>query len=131
MKRIRPHHLLCMHGFIGKGYSDAFAENMKKTIDTIRVDQSLRITFSADDICAACPHLEASGRCDTAEKVAALDANTAGLLGLEEREYETQALASEMKRLVTPGAFETICRECSWFARGICGETIQKRLAKY
>lgn len=46
MLKIRPHHILCMKAYIGKGYSQKFNENMEKIIKTLKENQSkININF--------------------------------------------------------------------------------------
>ncbi|MDI6644316.1 MAG: DUF1284 domain-containing protein [Methanobacteriaceae archaeon] len=56
--KIRAHHLLCIQGFQGYGYSREFEENMWQIIDNLNAtDLSyVKITSECDDICYKCPH---------------------------------------------------------------------------
>lgn len=47
--KLRAHHLLCMRFFEGRGYSEAFVQNMAQVLKAERCV----ITDGADDICAA------------------------------------------------------------------------------
>lgn len=62
--RLRPHHLLCVQGYRGKGYDAAFCANMARIARALDRDPTLPVivTEGPDDICAACPHLK-DGRC--------------------------------------------------------------------
>lgn len=54
---IRPHHMLCLQFFEGKGYSEEFVENMmriKNELDQNNPEVSLVI--GADMICENCPN---------------------------------------------------------------------------
>lgn len=51
--RLRPHHLLCMLTYIGKGYSQAFVDNYSRIIDELNTgDKTIELINGADDICA-------------------------------------------------------------------------------
>jgi len=51
--RLRPHHLLCMLTFAGKGYSPDFIANFDRiTAQIASGTQTIEITFAPDDICA-------------------------------------------------------------------------------
>lgn len=51
--RIRPHHLLCMLTFAGKGYSPEFIANFDRIAHLIASgDQTVEIVLGPDDICA-------------------------------------------------------------------------------
>jgi hypothetical protein len=52
--RLRPHHLLCMLTFAGKGYTPAFVANFEQVVDRIATgDEAIEIVEGPDDICAA------------------------------------------------------------------------------
>ena len=61
---LRGHHLLCLKGFQGYGYSEEFTENMIE-INTKRKSEGMTIhlTNSPDDICKSCPNLK-NGLCE-------------------------------------------------------------------
>ncbi len=61
---IRPHHLLCILGFRGLGYSEKFVSNMEEVAKKLRSDFTSFITLvlECDAICAACPH-NVEGKC--------------------------------------------------------------------
>ncbi|HML06009.1 MAG TPA: DUF1284 domain-containing protein [Methanobacterium sp.] len=56
--KIRAHHLLCMQGFQGYGYSEEFSQNMSKIIQNLKSnkEQKIEITVDLDVICKCCPH---------------------------------------------------------------------------
>ena len=56
---LRGHHLLCLKGFQGYGYSESFTENMIK-VNAQRKSENTKVqlTNSPDDICRACPNLK-------------------------------------------------------------------------
>ena len=55
---IRAHHLLCMQGFQGYGYDQAFVDNFKKVLEVLKDDPYSEITIvdEVDIICACCPN---------------------------------------------------------------------------
>jgi hypothetical protein len=124
MINIRPHHILCMHGFAGKGYSEIFIENMKNVIESIRKENQLLIVFSRDDICKKCPNLQAEKDCTTPEMVNKLDAVTAIEFELEEKAYTYTEIVEILKKKNVANIIEKICVECGWYESGICKETM-------
>lgn len=52
---LRAHHGLCLHFFQGKGYSEAFVENMARKKAMLEENPLVRLTDQADEICRACP----------------------------------------------------------------------------
>ena len=65
---LRGHHLLCLKGFQGYGYSEDFTKNMTE-INYLRKQNSttISITNSPDDICKSCPNLK-KGICENIEQ---------------------------------------------------------------
>ena len=65
---LRGHHLLCLKGFQGYGYSEYFTKNMTE-INYLRKQNSttISITNSPDDICKSCPNLK-KGICENIEQ---------------------------------------------------------------
>lgn len=50
--RLRPHHLLCMLTFIGKGYTEAFTENYVRIAARLSEGEDILMVEGPDDICA-------------------------------------------------------------------------------
>lgn len=56
--RIRAHHLLCIPGFQGYGYSSDFIIHMEKIISFLKSNPNadLQIVDNTDELCSRCPH---------------------------------------------------------------------------
>jgi hypothetical protein len=51
--RLRPHHLLCMLTFAGKGYTPAFVANFEQVASRIAAgNEAIQIVDGPDDICS-------------------------------------------------------------------------------
>lgn len=50
--RLRPHHLLCLLTYVGKGYSPAFTANYDVIAGRISQGEDILIVDGPDDICA-------------------------------------------------------------------------------
>lgn len=50
--RLRPHHLLCLLTYVGRGYSNAFIENYDKIAKRLSDGEDILIVAGPDDICA-------------------------------------------------------------------------------
>lgn len=50
--RLRPHHLLCMLTFVGKGYTEAFTENYIRIAARLSKGEDILVVEGPDDICA-------------------------------------------------------------------------------
>ena len=58
---LRAHNLLCIQGFVGKGYSPEFVANMTRVIESLGNDAPVTVTASPDVLCSACPNLTDAG----------------------------------------------------------------------
>ena len=50
--RLRPHHLLCILTYVGKGYSPAFTVNMTRIAERLTSGEMIEIVEGPDDICS-------------------------------------------------------------------------------
>jgi hypothetical protein len=50
--RLRPHHLLCMLTFVGKGYTAAFTENYIRIAARLSAGEDILVVEGPDDVCA-------------------------------------------------------------------------------
>jgi len=126
--RIRPHHLLCVSFFRGKGYSAEFVENMERVAESLNGENPvITLKSSTDVICRFCPH-NSEGLCDSEEKVARFDAAVLRLTGLNEGVRLNWSDAAKLVRsdIIDAGRLNEVCRDCGWY--GICREFIEKNL---
>lgn len=118
---IRAHHLLCMQGYQGYGYSPSFVENMTRVIADICSDPDceVQVTSECDAFCSSCPHAK-DGLCqkqpDSADKVKDLDLRVLRKLGLEERTTlgAAEALSLVNARLRKASNVQDLCGNCGW-----------------
>ena len=124
---IRGHHLLCMLGFEGLGYSPAFIRNLEEIIRLLSEsdDTSVFLTTSCDAICDACPHQD-GGACakpgGEAAKAAAWDdavlekiAMPPGTLTTVREVYKQVA-----QRVAEDDIGTSLCADCQWLDLGCC-----------
>lgn len=123
--RYRPHHFLCSLGFQGKGYSDAFTENMARIVmGRLRApagaSEVIEVAAATDDICAPCPKRRGT-LCKSQPKIDALDAAHARALRLNPGDRLTWGEAQDRIRAhVPPGSLGTLCAGCEWQPFGLC-----------
>lgn len=130
--KIRSHHLLCVLGFSGLGYSQKFIATMEEVAKRMRFNPTFPITVVAecDIICASCPHNK-ENKClketESELKVKTRDLELLLRLGLE---AGTQILADEaLMRIKERLSFEDmaeICRDCEWLELGYCVQGLEK-----
>lgn len=128
MIKIRPHHLLCMNLFSGKGYSDEFVYNMGRIIDRLSSGRALNITLVSgnDEICARCPNLAADGICRLGDgDVLRRDRDVLAILSLQDGGvYPYGDIIGKIKRSITRETFNACCVSCRWHKSGLCSYDI-------
>ncbi|MBM7650136.1 hypothetical protein JOC78_003120 [Bacillus ectoiniformans] len=132
-KIIRGHHLLCVHGFEGMGYSSEFIQTMTSIVNDIRNNEKdffIKVTASIDEACLSCPNRR-EAICNAAEgsqdHVVTLDQNVISHLGLIEGEsYRKSFLVEQTAKNVEPDDLDRLCENCSWLQSGVCKEGIRK-----
>ncbi|MCX8045624.1 MAG: DUF1284 domain-containing protein [Anoxybacillus gonensis] len=133
MRTLRGHHLLCVHGFQGMGYSESFVEKMSEIVAFMRdehTDGPIRVIAALDEACYACPH-HGVDRCEadaeSNDHVLAMDRRVLNHLQLEENGvYMKSTLIERTKRAVEPDDLDVLCAGCSWLSYGVCKEGIRK-----
>lgn len=120
--KIRPHHLLCIGNYIGKGYSRDFEKNMEQIIGRLKSGEEFVLCGSADDICSACP-FNNGGTCKTAEKVERYDSYVLNALGLGYgKKYGYAPLA---KAISAADVFKDACGDCEW--NQLCRDVMENK----
>ncbi len=123
MLNLRAHHLFCIQGYLGNGYSEKFTENMDEIVDKLKDNPSitLKAINKVDDICKCCPNKLENNLCESEEKVNNLDLKVLKFLKIEpNREYVYEELVKYIKENLTYDTFYDICKNCGWFTMGYC-----------
>ena len=119
----RPHHILCVQNYVGRGYSQEFTHHMDMIVEELARDPEITIHEGCDDICKACPH-NTDNTCRSLDKVDRMDAQVIKACWLDHNEkynwMDLKALARE--RVFDTGRFDDICRDCQWY--DICKEKL-------
>ena len=116
--RLRPHHMICLQHYAGRGYDDAFAAHMDGIARRLGAGGILvELTDGDDDVCAKCPNL-VGGLCLSQEKVDRLDARWLEASGLRigNRLSWEEVCRVTAPLLASPALFRRICGECVWFS---------------
>lgn len=135
---LRGHHLLCVHGFRGMGYSPEFVDRMAEIVKEVRnvnMDPSIKVVAAFDDACMACPH-RGNTRCEanegSHEHVLSMDEKVIRHLGLEkDKSYSKSLLVELTAAKVNPDDLDYLCEGCSWLSYGLCKEGMANLKAKY
>jgi len=120
--RLRPHHLLCLLTYAGKGYSPAFTANYDVIAGRISQGDEILIVDGPDDVCAPLlgdsePHCWRDSVTER-DKLAARD--LCGLLNAPIKAGARMRLAPEVLRRMRAAFGEnrvrTACLGCQWSA---------------
>lgn len=125
IETLRPHHALCVLFFEGKGYSQAFIENMAAFVAD--PSQLLRVAGGCDALCRACPN-NVNDQCVDEAKVSLFDQRTVNLCSEAFQVDQPQSL-SELCQIVFESILQQdllaeVCGECEWAA--LCHEKWQQ-----
>ncbi len=116
--KIRAHHLLCIQGFQGLGYSKEFVENMNNVIEFLKSspDQKIQITADCDVLCAYCPH-NIQGKCvqssDSNKNVMQMDFDVLKTIDLDlDTTIKAIDAFQHVKKNINSVNIYKICRSC-------------------
>ncbi len=138
--RIRAHHLLCLQGFQGFGYSEEFIAQMRRVHRLLRMkpDTDIQVLIGADILCEHCPH-HYRGRCtiddpedqpietDTPDQAVLKDRRTLSWLELENESVQLWGqVVYKVGRLVDSTAMNALCRECKWREEDYCANALDE-----
>ncbi|KRE53654.1 DUF1284 domain-containing protein [Paenibacillus sp. Soil522] len=122
--RLRGHHLLCLLGYRGMGYSADFCVNMTAIYETLRTnpETEVEIITGPDDVCRAYPQ-DKSNHCEGT--VYGLDEAVLKKLGLKVNERSSwQSLCSRVAETMVPEDISHLCQTCPWEKYGVCADGV-------
>jgi TolA-binding protein len=126
--QLRIHHLMCVHGFKGKGYSPTFVSNFWKVIDRLGNDKATveLVAGTEDEICKPCPN-NLGTTCTEETRIQKLDQAYAKTLSVKSGDTMTWTAAkTRIAEKVSDDAFESNCEPCAWKRLGYCKEALAK-----
>ena len=114
---LRGHHLLCLKGFQGYGYSEDFTENMIEVNNQRKSENTtVCLTDSPDDICRACPNLK-NGLCEDElhnNIIVSMDNEVLKKFDAS-KEYDAIELFEKIDKIFnTKDSVSEICFNCMW-----------------
>lgn len=133
MIKLRPHHLLCIHSFQGKGYNGAFVDNMAAIVDKIKNNPEIIIEVceTTDDICQKCPSIQADDVCEFGDKVKKLDDSVLQPFNVPVGVASYNTLRAILQKETTLPTLMATCAGCEWRDHMNCPSTIIATLKKH
>ncbi len=133
---IRGHNLLCIQGYVGKGYSAEFVENMTRIVNVLDADTPVTLVDVPDLLCAACPNLDRDTGCQlhgpgTERGIVSQDRDVLRRLGYHPGEtIHWDDLLEKIAERIEPDDLDEICGKCPWLELGHCKEGLKNLKAK-
>ncbi len=129
MYHLRGHHLFCLLGYRGMGYSKEYVENMTKLHQTLREhpDTWVQIVKGPDQLCEHYPNT-GEYHCKDAH-IYERDAAILEKMGLEiGQTLQWSEIEARIRKQVVPTDIQEVCETCSWRDYGVCEEGVQEML---
>ncbi|MDR3223713.1 MAG: DUF1284 domain-containing protein [Methanobrevibacter sp.] len=132
--KLRAHHLLCLQGYQGYGYSESFKINFENLIDHLKTNPDIVILKSVDFICFHCPNLKDEKCCLNLEKydenlgkekivnknkeIVEMDLNVIKKTGIiENKLYKIDDLYGIVNNSLNVDDLKDICGKCMWIKK--------------
>lgn len=116
---LRPHHLLCIQKFVGKGYNYDFTEHMKYIVSVLKNNPktSINLIDSCDELCLKCPNNQ-KGVCTSIEKVSFLDRGVIDICKFSFGDTISfdKALIKARDMILNTDKFDFLCSSCQWYS---------------
>ncbi len=125
--QLRGHHLLCLLGFQGMGYSPEFAANMARIHARLRAhpETGVEIVTGADSLCACFPKDQVNhcGESPVSER----DARVLERLGLAPgARLPWRDIWKRLQESVEPADIDAWCLSCPWRPYGVCAAGVAR-----
>ena len=129
MYKLRGHHLFCLLGYKGMGYSQEYVENMTKLHQSLRDDPEtwVQLIEGPDQLCEKYPN-SGEHHCQD-QHIDKRDHVILEKLGLKIGQIlKWKDIEDAIRKSVVPSDIEVVCETCSWRSFGVCEEGIQNIL---
>ncbi|MED4204924.1 DUF1284 domain-containing protein [Neobacillus mesonae] len=127
MFKLRGHHLFCLLGYRGMGYSEEYVENMTRLHQTLREkpETLIQLVKGPDQLCEKYPN-SGTYHCQDLS-IYDQDAAILAKMGLKIGQIlKWEDIESSIRKLVVPSDIQIFCETCSWRSYGVCEEGIQE-----
>lgn len=123
MIQLRGHHLFCLVGYRGMGYSEEYEKNMTRVHQQIRKnpDTPIQIVKGPDCLCDKFPKSK-EYHCENKD-IDERDSVILQMLNLKVGQIITwREIEHKIKQHVIPSDINIVCKNCSWRSYGVCEE---------
>ncbi len=124
---LRAHHLLCLLGFQGIGYSAEFIRNLHKVKRMIEQNPDLEIEIveDCDVVCIQCPNSQdtgcVKGGVNENRTVKEMDRRVMEKLEINPHDrFKVKEIYALVKEKIRPEDFKELCRGCDYLPLGFC-----------
>ena len=123
---IRAHHLLCVLGFKGYGYSEDFIENLTKISKEVKKKSTvIKIISQKDDVCKYCPNSATKCKDDIEPK--SIDELVLSKLKIESGSIlKSGAIYTKLRKNIDVSDLDIICFSCPWLKKGWCKQGLKE-----
>lgn len=129
---LRPHHLLCILTYSGKGYSEDFTGNYDRVVARLNAGERIKVVYGPDVICAPLMAAEDDPHCLRASVVERDKVATGDLTALLRRPvvpgeqfFLDRVTVAALRSAFANGATRDACVGCKWSE--LCSSVAEKR----
>lgn len=129
MYKLRGHHLFCLLGYRGMGYSEEYAKNMTQLHQTLRDSPKtlIELVNGPDQLCDKYPN-SGTYHCQD-NRIYERDAAILAKVGLRVGQILSwEEIELHIQKYVVPADIEIVCESCSWRTYGVCEEGVKEIL---
>ncbi|MCM3766686.1 DUF1284 domain-containing protein [Neobacillus niacini] len=127
MYKLRGHHLFCLLGYRGMGYSEEYVKNMTLLHQTLRENPKtlVELVEGPDQLCAKFPN-SGTYHCQD-DNIYVRDAAILEKMGLRIGQVLSwEEIEACICNSVVPSDIQIVCETCSWRSYGVCEEGIRE-----
>lgn len=127
MYMLRGHHIFCLLGYRGMGYSQEYVEHMTRLHQTLRHNPKTRIQLvrGPDQLCENYPN-SGEYHCEN-DNIYERDAAILEKLGLNIGQILVwEDIESLIRKYIVPSDIQIVCESCSWRSYGVCEEGMKE-----
>ncbi|WP_346234947.1 DUF1284 domain-containing protein [Lysinibacillus telephonicus] len=127
MYKLRGHHLFCLLGYRGMGYSEEYVKNMTHIHQTLKSNPNtlVQLVKGPDQLCEKYPN-SGEYHCQD-QNIYERDAVILEKMDLKIGQIlKWEEIESRVRKHVIPTDIHSICETCSWRSYGVCEQGIER-----